>query len=98
MTETIISPHPNLNGYWRVRQLRIRVLFFASYRELAGSGETWLEVEEGSRLGDLTQEVNDRYQGIRDRALVAVNGRYVEDDPILIEGDEVAFFPPVSGG
>ena len=78
--------------------MKIRVMFFAQYRELVGSGETWLDVEDGSRLGELTQRVSDQFQGIRDRALVAVNGRYAEDDPILNEGDEVAFFPPVSGG
>lgn len=34
----------------------------------------------------------------RDQVLVAVNGAFVPLETVVVEGDEVAFFPPVSGG
>jgi molybdopterin converting factor small subunit len=34
----------------------------------------------------------------RDQVLVAVNGVFAPLETVVEEGDEVAFFPPVSGG
>ncbi len=82
----------------------INVLFFASYREKLdceklqlGSGEypkTLSELREQlSKKGDDWCEVlNDS------RTLVALNQTMTRKDFELNEGDEVAFFPPVTGG
>jgi molybdopterin converting factor small subunit len=34
----------------------------------------------------------------RDQVLVAVNGVFVPLETVVREGDDAAFFPPVSGG
>jgi len=44
--------------------------------------------------------VKGLYEGMaaRDQVLVAVNGVFAPLKTVVVEGDEVAFFPPVSGG
>lgn len=53
------------------------------------------------RVADLRQILSGRFPLLDERlknALVAVNQQYAEDDDLIQPGDEVAFFPPVSGG
>lgn len=78
--------------------MKIKVIFFASFRERVGKSEIWLDLEEGAGLENLTRSIGSRHPDIGGNALVAVNGRYVEGNTPLSDGDEVAFFPPVSGG
>ncbi len=80
---------------------RVRVLFFATYREKTGHRELTLELPEGARVRDLVQELRARFPQLDahwDHALVAVDHRYAAPDEPLNDGAEVAFFPPVSGG
>jgi len=76
----------------------VRLRFFASLRERLGSGED-RAVDAGTTAGALWESlVRERPQIERVRVRIAVNERYVEPGHELAEGDEVAFFPPVSGG
>lgn len=80
----------------------IKVLFFAQTRELVGTDEIQLEgqfatIEEirhhlASQGGkwDLALEAG--------KLLAAVNQSIVSLDHPVVSGDEVAFFPPVTGG
>ena len=55
----------------------------------------------GSSVGDLVAEIVRKYPLLtRDpgRLVVAVNYEYVDHSYTLVEGDEVALIPPVSGG
>ena len=76
--------------------MSVRVKYFASLREYIGRGE---DVVSG---GDVTvATIWDRAAGGRrlpPNTLVAVNMEYSRLDDIVREGDEVAFFPPVTGG
>jgi molybdopterin synthase sulfur carrier subunit len=81
--------------------LRLRVRYFASIREFTGLREEELEVPEGSSAGFLKRKVLGLHSSLRaqeENIFVAVNGSFVEPKQILKQGDEVAFFPPVSGG
>jgi sulfur-carrier protein len=81
--------------------MKIRVLFFASLAEVAGTPEITLDVPAHSTVGSLLGELSARFPALnpeRGRILAAVNSRYVPRDAPLNDGDEVAFFPPVSGG
>jgi molybdopterin converting factor subunit 1 len=81
--------------------MRVRVLFFASVRELSGCRESEWEVPEQTTVGDLRRELVARYPALAalQRVLaVAVNAEYAADSTVLQPGDEVAFIPPVSGG
>lgn len=81
----------------------IRVLYFASLRERLGSdGETLDEVP--ATLGELRARLGGRggvwaEQFAGDRVvLAAVNQEMATPDASLHDGDEVGFFPPVTGG
>lgn len=81
--------------------MQIRLLFFASYRDLAGSGEISVELPQASTVTTLIDEIRGRGHGfarLPERPAVAVNREYAPLDRTLEEGDEVAFLPPVAGG
>ena len=82
--------------------MSVQVLFFAGLREALGSGES-LVLEQGETVGGLRQRLAARGgvwfaldAGRNVRA--AVNQEMVRADHVLADGDELAFFPPVTGG
>jgi molybdopterin synthase sulfur carrier subunit len=77
---------------------RVHLRFFASLRERLGPGEE-RAVTSGTTAGALWESLIGSHPAIdRVRVRIAVNERYVEPDHELADGDEIAFFPPVSGG
>ena len=82
------------HGYAHSMQVSIRL--FAGLRERAGTGARTLELTDGATLGDVwpALDLGSEPSGL----LYAVNKRYAETETALMEGDEVALIPPVSGG
>ena len=81
--------------------MRIRIRYFAVLREVMGQGEEALLVPEESRAGDVRHLLLTRYpelQAVMERALCAVNHRYVPFDTVLQDDDELVFIPPTGGG
>jgi molybdopterin synthase sulfur carrier subunit len=79
--------------------LNIRVLFFASLRDAAGTAEKQMNISNGTTVAELWQQISADFELLPDRVLCAVNQEYVDTDYLLVEDDdEVAFFPPVTGG
>ena len=81
--------------------MKVKALFFATYRDIVGSREFELEIEEGSQVGDVKRVLMATYPNFLATTKVlsvAVNAEYVDDYAILYPGDEIAFIPPVSGG
>ncbi len=81
--------------------MSIRVLFFATLRDRAGVRETALELPDGSTVAALKEQLAEAYPRIRESlptTIVAVNREYAFDETRIEDGDEVALFPPVSGG
>ncbi|MGC9457243.1 MAG: molybdopterin converting factor subunit 1 [Halothiobacillaceae bacterium] len=79
----------------------IKVKFFASLREKVGIDAMTIDATTAEREHILTvDDVWRRAAGIErpDNTLAAVNHDYVEFDHPVRGGDEVAFFPPVTGG
>lgn len=81
--------------------MRIRVLFFAVLRERAGVTETSLELPEGATVGDALTALAARWPslgvpgpGVR----CAVEREFSDASRPLVEGQELALIPPVSGG
>jgi molybdopterin synthase catalytic subunit/molybdopterin converting factor small subunit len=72
----------------------VRVRLFAGLRERAGWSER--ELDGVDRLADVwpALELGDEPEGL----LYAVNKEYANPDRPLVDGDEVALIPPVSGG
>jgi molybdopterin synthase sulfur carrier subunit len=84
--------------------MKVRVLYFASLREALGSSGEELVLAEGvNRVADLRAHIAARggawQQLLETKNLrVAVNQAMVGFDAPVRAGDEVAFFPPVTGG
>ena len=81
--------------------MEIKVLLFASFREIAGTSVINLSVDECSTtltLFDLLCEMHPQLKLGADQISVAVNKNYVSVVTALKNGDEVAFLPPISGG
>ena len=82
-------------------KLNIKVLFFASCRDLIGTGEREMTLPDGATVTDLISKLameQARFTDMAPSLMVSVNQAYVERDAELQDGDEVAFIPPVSGG
>jgi len=79
---------------------RIRVIYFASYRDFTGLTEEEFWLPQGSMVEALMKAVKSRHEALRyeKRMLLAVNGEFAEPEAVLEEGDVAALFPPVSGG
>lgn len=81
--------------------MTIRTLFFASYRDFAGTDQLDLQLDGTVRVHDLVALLRGRggaWSRLPVQPVVAVNMEYAPLSTELRDGDEVAFIPPVSGG
>lgn len=84
--------------------MRVTVKYFARLKEIYGQAQEDVEVGDGDpTLGDLLEKLaagnSELGEFLKGRpVLLAVNGEYADAENKLAEGDEVALFPPVSGG
>lgn len=80
----------------------IKVLFFAQTRELIGQESITVEsmFKTVNELRLHLAEFSDKWALAleSDRLLAAINQNIVSLESALTDGDEVAFFPPVTGG
>lgn len=76
--------------------VQIKTIFFASLREQIGNPGAELDLDDGATVSDVWQAVSP--PGLEIKVLCAVNEEYVDFSHVLKAGDEVAFFPPVTGG
>jgi molybdopterin converting factor subunit 1 len=81
--------------------MRIRLLFFAVYRDLAGAEELVLELPSGATAADAIatlRAAGGELARLPGEPVVAVNRTYTSLDSALHDGDELALLPPVAGG
>lgn len=81
--------------------MKLRLLFFAGHREALGASSKSFEMPEGATVKDLFDALAAKHPALKEmegRTIVAVNRDQADWDQKLREGDEVAFYPPVSGG
>lgn len=81
----------------------IHVIFLAQLREQLGVAKLDVSAGQIKTLADLKNYLllqNSSWESAlsNTRLLTAVNHAYVKGDHALVDGDEVAFFPPVTGG
>jgi MoaE-MoaD fusion protein len=79
-----------------LRTMHVSIRLFAGLRERAGTGARELELSDGARVADVWSalELGNEPPGL----LYAINKHYADAGSELVEGDEVALIPPVSGG
>lgn len=83
--------------------MKVQVLYFASLREALGAQDT-LDMPAGSSVGALREALSARSPRhaevlARGRAVrCAQDQRMCDEATLLVDGAELAFFPPVTGG
>ncbi len=80
----------------------LTVLFFGQLKELLNTTELKIEGEYQT-VAELRQQLQKKGENWQEflahgRALVAVNQTMSNEQSVLSDNDEVAFFPPVTGG
>lgn len=81
--------------------IKITILFFATFRDKAGTNRTEIEIPEGTTIAGLRNILVEKYpalESLADHALASINKEYAFPEQVIPDGAEVAWFPPVSGG
>lgn len=77
--------------------MTVQVKFFASLKEQMGCDGASVEIGEVATAADVWLAASGG-QAMPPNVLVAVNMEYCDPGQEVRSGDEVAFFPPVTGG
>ena len=89
--DKIPTPYPQFDC-----NVSITVRLFASLRERLGTGREELDASAVATVADAWAAITA--EPLSDNVLAAINHEYVGADTAVHDGDEVAFFPPVTGG
>lgn len=80
----------------------IQIKFFAMLRERLGVASLNFEYTGQNTVGNLLRELSDKSEQwslLKEHdVLIAVNQTLCGEDARINDGDEIAFFPPVTGG
>ena len=80
---------------------RVKLLFFATLRERAGTKTMELDVPPDLTIQGLKDKISNEYPSLKESmssVLITINREYAFDDAVIPQGAELAMFPPVSGG
>ena len=81
--------------------MRVRMRLFGPLKEVAPTANEWRELPEGETVAGLLVFLHGEGmlpEKLLKASAVAVNQEYAQPNHILLDGDEVAILPPVSGG
>ena len=81
--------------------MQLQVKLFARARDLVGHDVVDVTISEPATIADLRHALAERFPDLLpliSSLLVAVGTEYADDTTILSNGDQIACFPPVSGG
>jgi len=80
---------------------RIKLLFFATIRDRAGTRSMDLDIPEDLTVQGLKDKIAEEYPALRDSmksVLITIDREYAFDEAVIPPNAEMAMFPPVSGG
>jgi molybdopterin synthase sulfur carrier subunit len=80
--------------------MKVKIRYFGQFRDFIGKREEIIDTKKGITVREIREQIRNIYPKIaaKEEVLVAVNGSFGSLDQEILETDEVAFFPPVSGG
>jgi len=81
--------------------MKVTVKLFARYRELAGVESIEVELPKDSTGSDLLNHLVRQYPALNimhKNARLAVNLEFRSLETVLLDGDEISYIAPVSGG
>ena len=81
--------------------MSIRILFFASLADITGTRETEVDSALFSDVSSVFERFVREFPALaahRSSLMCAVNQEFAGSNARVHDGDEIAFFPPVSGG
>lgn len=81
--------------------MKVTVRYFAAHREATGVADEVLDVPDATSVTELMEELMRRHPGLVDLrrdTVISVNKGIGTGDIGLQDGDDVALFPPISGG
>jgi molybdopterin converting factor subunit 1 len=97
-----MTPEPEQPARQNDDTLRVRVLFFGAARETIGRDEVEMSLRTPATAASAFEEILSSYPELQRRfgrsLLFAVNQEYAHGESLVHAGDELAIFPPVSGG
>ncbi len=79
----------------------MKIQLFATLKEKAGQPEITVTLGDGMTVRQLREVVGREYPHLAElalRSVVAVNREFAFNEDTIRASDEVALFPPVSGG
>ena len=80
---------------------KVKILFFATLRDRAGTRSMELEIPDDLTVQGLKEALGRQYPNLTESmksVLITINREYAFDEAVIPQGVEVAMFPPVSGG
>lgn len=80
-----------------LENMEVKVLFFGVLAEVTGT--TIKHYTDVKSIKDLKLKIEDDFpEVVHYNFRISVNNQIIDSDPILKNGDEVAFMPPFAGG
>ncbi len=79
----------------------IKLLFFATIRDRAGTKSLELDIPEDMTIQGLKEKLSTDFPNLKESmksVLITINREYAFDEAVVPTNAEVALFPPVSGG
>ncbi|MBI5945304.1 MAG: molybdopterin converting factor subunit 1 [Chloroflexi bacterium] len=79
----------------------IKLLFFATIRDRAGTKSLELEIPADLTIRGLKDKLCADYPNLKESmhsVLITINREYAFDEAVVPSNAEIALFPPVSGG
>lgn len=81
--------------------MRIIVKCFAGCKDVVGAASVAVDLPAGTTVSEAFAELVNAYPALANynrSVLLAVNREYTDRQAVLVDGDELACIPPVSGG
>lgn len=79
----------------------VKLLFFATLRDRAGTKSMEMDVPDDLTIQGLKDKLAVDYPNLKESlksVLITINREYAFDEAVIPQDAEIAMFPPVSGG